>query len=48
MQGEAYKQATAQFMAGENADLRSTGSVFKKNQAAFFAQSRDGGFKIEA
>lgn len=47
MEGEHYKGDTAKFF-GEEAEVRSTGSVFNANKAAFFgAEKSQPGFKIQ-
>ena len=48
MEGEGFKKDTAHFF-GEASEVRSQGSVFEANKAAFFAGERpSAGFKIKA
>ena len=48
MDGERYQKDNANFH-GEEAEVRSTGSVFHANKAAFFVGDKPrGGFKITA
>lgn len=48
MEGERYKRDQAQFY-GDEAEIRSTGSVFMANKQAFYGQDKaETGFKIQA